>query len=86
MGTMMLMWLIVVVVAALLLARIVTRQLPSAPSPDQDRLLAAQAERIEQLEDEIQQVREQADFTERLLTDRSESPPQDVTDERDPTD
>ena len=79
----MLAWLIVFVVAALLLARIATRQLPSAPSVEQDRLLADQADRIEQLEEELRQVREQADFTERLLTERSESPPREALDEGD---
>ena len=50
--------------------RLVTRQLPSASAPDQDRRLAEQAEHIEVLEEELQRVKDQADFTERLLTER----------------
>lgn len=73
MGIMMLGWLIILVVAGLVLARLVIRRLPSAPPPDQDRLLARQAERIEALEDELRRVKEQADFTEKLLTERHDS-------------
>ena len=47
------------------------RQLPPPSAPPQDRRLAEQAERIELLEDELQRIKEQADFTERLLTERS---------------
>lgn len=82
---MMLAWLIVVVASVFVVARLVTHRLPSAPSPDQDRLLAEQAERIEQLEDELQRVKEQADFTERLLTERGESRSEDAPSEQDRT-
>jgi len=46
------------------------RQLPPSSAPPQDRLLADQADRIELLEEELQRVKDQADFTERLLTER----------------
>ena len=72
---MMVAWLVVLVVVGVAAVKIVTRQLPSAATPNQDRRLAEQAERIEQLESELQRVKEQADFTEKLLTERSEAPP-----------
>jgi len=78
---MMFVWVFVFIAVALAMARIVTRQLPSSPS-NQDRILAQQAERIEQLEDELRQVREQADFTERLLTERSDSASEDDLEEK----
>ena len=36
------------------------------------------AEQIEQLQDELRRVQEQADFTERLLTERTDVPPADA--------
>ena len=47
-----------------------TRQLPSSIAPAEDRRLVEQADRIELLEDELQRVKDQADFTEKLLTER----------------
>ncbi len=59
-----------------------SRRLPPSPAPPPDRLLADQTERIEQLEEELQQVRDQADFTEKLLTElgdaRSGDTPEDA--------
>jgi len=74
----MLAWLVIVVAIGLFAVRFVVRQLPSASTADPDRRLAEQAERIEELESELQRVKEQADFTERLLTERSGSSPRDV--------
>lgn len=73
MGVMMLVWLVVVVVLGLAAVRLVARQLPSASKPDEDRLLANQAEQIEELQDELRRVKEQAEFTEKLLTERHDS-------------
>lgn len=70
MGFMMLAWLVLVVVIGLLAVRMVGGRLPSAPTSDQDRRLAEQAEQIEQLEEELRRVKEQADFTEKLLSER----------------
>ena len=47
-------------------------QLRPLTIPPEDRRLAEQDERIELLEDELRRVREQADFTERLLTERGD--------------
>ncbi len=55
-----------------------TRQLPPAPAPDQNPRLAEQDERIELLEGELQRLRDQADFTEKLLTERGGSQPEDA--------
>ena len=41
-----------------------------------ERLLSQQAERISQLEDELERLKEQADFTEKLLSERSSAPPE----------
>ena len=49
-----------------------TRQLPSSLAPPEDHRLVEQADRIELLEDEIQRVKDQADFTEKLLTERDD--------------
>lgn len=68
----MLLWLVVLVVLGVAAVRLVTRQLPASDA-DEDRLLANQAEQIEQLEEELRRVKEQADFTEKLLTERHES-------------
>ena len=46
------------------------RLLPSS-TPPQDRRLVEQSERIELLESELKRVKDQADFTEKLLTERS---------------
>ncbi len=72
---MMLAMFIVVIGVGLVAVRLVTRQLPPASTPDQDRRLAEQAERIELLEDKLQRVKDQADFTERLLTERGGAQP-----------
>ncbi len=55
-----------------------SRQLPPAPPPDQNPRLAEQDERIELLEGELQRLRDQADFTEKLLTERGGSQPEDA--------
>ena len=55
-----------------------SRHLPPFPAPPEDRRLAEQAERIELLEDELQRVKDQADFTERLLTERGGAHPGDA--------
>ena len=49
------------------------RQLPSS-APGADRRLA---EQVELLEGELQRVKDQADFTERLLTERGDVSPSD---------
>ncbi len=64
--------------------RLGTRQLPPASTPDQDPRLAEQDERIELLEDELQQLRDQADFTEKLLTERGSADPGDAPEEDTP--
>jgi hypothetical protein len=48
-------------------------QLRGPSEPPTDRLLTDQAERIALLEDELQRVKDQADFTERLLSERRET-------------
>ena len=48
------------------------RRLPPSSTPPQDRRLVEQSERIELLESELQRVKDQADFTERLLTERGD--------------
>ena len=45
-------------------------RLPPSSTQPQDRRLVEQSERIEILESELRRVRDQADFTERLLTER----------------
>jgi hypothetical protein len=81
MGIMMLAVLIIAVGVAVgvgfMAFRLVTRQLPPASAPDQDHRLA---ERIGVLEDEVQRVRDQADFTERLLTERADAQSGDAPD------
>ena len=54
------------------------RLAPPAGRPE-DRRLAEQTERIELLEDELHRVKAQADFTERLLTERPETPRDDAS-------
>ena len=51
------------------------RQLPPSSAPPQDHRLA---EQIQLLEDELKRVKDQADFTERLLSERSGSQPGDA--------
>ena len=58
-----------------------SRQLPPASAPDQDPRLAEQDERIELLENELQRLRDQADFTEKLLTERGGAQPGDALEE-----
>ncbi len=55
-----------------------TRRLQPPSAPDQDPRLAQQDDRIELLEDELRRVRDQADFTERLLTERGDAQPEDA--------
>lgn len=80
---MILVWLIVAIGMGLAMVRLVTRELPPGSASDQDRRLAEQAERIEILESELLRLQDQADFTEKLLTERSSDPPADAA-ERDP--
>jgi hypothetical protein len=54
------------------------RELRPPTDPNVDRLLAEQAERISILEDELARLKEQADFTEKLLTERSSAPREDT--------
>ena len=54
-----------------------TRQLPPPSVPDHHPRLTAQDERIELLEDELRRLRDQADFTEKLLSERSGAQPGD---------
>ena len=78
MGIMMLVMLItflgVVLGVGLVVFKLGSRQLPPSSGPPQDRRLAEQAERIELLEDELQRMKDQADFTEKLLTERGARP------------
>ena len=55
-----------------------SRQLPPALPPDQSPRLSEQDERIESLEDELRRLRDQADFTEQLRTERSCPEPEDA--------
>ena len=50
------------------------RRLPPSSVPSQDRRLA---EQVELLEEELRQVKDQADFTERLLSERGIAGPGD---------
>jgi uncharacterized membrane-anchored protein YhcB (DUF1043 family) len=72
--------LVILVIVVLVAMRLGTRTLPPSSSAPQDRQLAEQAERIEELEDELRRLKEQADFTERLLTERVDDPPSDEDD------
>ncbi len=58
--------------------RLGSRQLPPALPPDRGPRLSEQDERIELLEDELQRLRDQADFTEKLLSERSGPEPEDA--------
>ena len=51
------------------------RQLPPSSAPPQDRRLAQQ---VELLEEELGRVKDQADFTERLLSERGNAEPGDA--------
>ncbi len=53
------------------------RQALPSFQPPEDLRAAGQDERIELLEDELQRVKDQADFTERLLAERGDAPPGD---------
>ncbi len=75
---MMLAMFIIVGGVGLVAYRLGSRQLPPASAPDQDPRLAEQDERIELLENELQRLRDQADFTERLLTERGSAQPGDA--------
>ena len=77
MGIVMMAMFILAVGVLLLGIKLVTRQLPPASTPDQDRRLAEQAEEIELLRDEVRRLQDQADFTERLLSERSDVHPGD---------
>jgi hypothetical protein len=74
---MMSMMAIIVLVVGLVVFKL-TRQLPSSSEPPEDHRLVEQTERIELLEDELQRVKDQADFTERLLTERDGVQPGDA--------
>lgn len=67
----------IVVVTGLVASSVLRLQL-SRPSPrfEQERL-EEQAHRIEFLEDQLQRLKEQADFTERLLAERGSASPAD---------
>lgn len=71
---MMLATLIVLLAVAFTAMRLVSRELPTGSVSAQERRLAEQAEEIELLKDELRQLKDQADFTEKLLTERSEEP------------
>jgi len=72
MGIMMLVMLVALFAAVFLGVSALRRdQLPPA-NPEADRLMRQQAERIDELEDELRRLQEQADFTEKLLSERSE--------------
>jgi hypothetical protein len=51
------------------------RQLPPAAALGHDRRLA---EQVELLEEELRRVKDQADFTERLITERGSAEPEDA--------
>ena len=89
MGIVMLVMLIAVIgfcsVTTMVAYKLGTSQLPATSAPDQDHRLAEQGERIELLESELQRLRDQADFTEKLLTERSGPRPRDALEEKPPT-
>lgn len=75
MGIMMLVVLVALFAAVFLGVSALRRdQLPPS-SPEADRLLRQQAERIDELEEELRRLQEQADFTEKLLSDRDAKAP-----------
>lgn len=63
-------------VTAVMINRLTQQQLPSGSPLNQDPRIAQQGERIEALENELERLRDQADFTEKLLTERSGSDPE----------
>lgn len=65
--------LIIVIVAIVANSRSGRRHQPQQlqPSFELERDLSAQADRIALLEHEVERLRDQADFTEKLLTERS---------------
>jgi Na+-transporting NADH:ubiquinone oxidoreductase subunit NqrB len=75
MGIMMLVVLVALFAAVFLGVSALRRdQLPPS-SPEADRLLRQQAERIDELETQLRLLQEQADFTEKLLSERNEKTP-----------
>lgn len=77
MSIMILVMMLIAVGAGFMAGRLVGRRLPPASERDQDPRLAEQGERIELLEDELQRLRDQADFTEKLLAGRGDAQPED---------
>ena len=63
-------------VTSTMIRRLTREQLPSGSALNQDPRIAHQGERIEALETELERLRDQADFTEKLLTERSGSDPE----------
>ena len=83
MGMMMLTWLVILIVIGAVTLRLLVPRLPPGSSPDQDRRLAEQADQIERLEEELRQVREQADFTEKLISERGTPRGEETGEDRD---
>ena len=71
-------------VVGLVAYKLGTRSLPPASGSDRSPRLSDQDERIELLEDELQRLRDQADFTEKLLTERGSAEPGDAPGEDTP--
>jgi len=71
-------------VVGLVAYKLGTRSLPPASGSDRSPRLSDQDERIELLEDELQRLRDQADFTEKLLTERGSTEPGDALEEDTP--
>jgi hypothetical protein len=65
----------IVVVIGLVASTVGRLQLPRQSAPSEEGRLAEQAQRIELLEEELQRVKDQADFTERLLVERGSGQP-----------
>lgn len=72
MPVMMLGFFAVIVGAAWIVVTLGRGQLSGPSERPGEHLLRDQAERIALLEDELQRVRDQADFTEQLLSERRE--------------
>ena len=68
-------------VVGLVAYKLGTRSLPPASGSDRSPRLSDEDERVELLEDELQQLRDQADFTEKLLTERGSAEPGDALEE-----
>jgi len=76
MGIMMLVLLVgLIAVTISLAAATASRGRLPQPDPELGRLLREQAERIDQLEGQLRLLQEQADFTEKLLSERNEKTP-----------